>query len=233
MTNAGSSATVAEPMASEETSLRWPSRLLLIVFLREAAWVSLLWLFVYGGANWLTGMHDYRVRLWTSAELSIPFVPATATIYLSLFPLMWMAPFVLHTPAKLREFSRALGWLIVFSGVGFLLLPADQVYETCAPTGITGSLFACADRMNMDYNFCPSLHVGFAAASALVYGSNVSRLAATCIGIWAIAIAASTLLLHQHYVVDVVAGGLLAFLVILFQDVGMRRKATVAARTRR
>src|SRR5262249_38304450 len=52
---------------------------------------------VYGGADWLTHQHRYRVRLHTNVELAVPLVPAAVVGYMSLYPLFWIAPFVLRT----------------------------------------------------------------------------------------------------------------------------------------
>jgi membrane-associated phospholipid phosphatase len=182
-------------------------------FFREAAWVTFLWLIVYGGANWFTSLHTYRVRLWTRADLAIPFVPIAALVYLSVFPMLWLAPLVLRGRVALHSFAKSLGWLIVVSGIAFLLLPGEHVYPGHAPTGLAGAIYRFADGLNMTHNFLPSLHVGMATTCAYAYGCALSRRKALVFWIWAAAIAASTLLIHDHYLADVVTGGLLGLFV--------------------
>ena len=70
--------------------------------------------------------------------------------------------------------------------------------------------FAFADQLNLRYNLVPSLHVAFAAICALAYARARGAAAALVFGTWAAAIAASTVLLHQHHLVDVATGLALA-----------------------
>lgn len=201
----------------EQCSLRAPSRELWLLLLREAVWITCLWLAVYGGASWITGQHEYRVRLGTRLDSVIPFVPAAAVAYLSLFPMFWLAPLVLRTRDQVISFSKSLAWLIVLSGVAFLLIPSDEPHPPQHPAGFFGGLHALADHLNLNYNFFPSLHVGMAVVCAWAYGRCAARWLAVCCWLWAAAISLSTLLTHQHYVVDVVAGAALACLISLRQ----------------
>jgi hypothetical protein len=190
-----------------------PSREMVRIFFRDGALVSALWLTVYGGANWLAGLHSYRVRLWTDWELSIPFVPAAAALYLSIFPLFWIAPFALRTPAQLQALARALAWSIAIAGIGFVLLPSDHARTVATPGGPFGKLFWIADQINMNYNYLPSLHVAMSVVCAYAYSHATARTGFRVLyWMWAAAIAASTLLTHQHYVADVVTGGALGLL---------------------
>jgi membrane-associated phospholipid phosphatase len=184
------------------------------IFFRDGGLVSALWLAVYGGANWLTELHGFRVRLWTELELSIPWVPAAAAVYLSIFPMFWLAPFVMRTTAQLQALARALAWTIAIAGVGFVLLPGDHAHTIQPPTGVFGRLFWIADRVNMSYNYLPSLHVGMSVVCAYAYSRAAPSLGFKCLyWLWAGAIALSTLLTHQHYAADVVTGGVLGLIV--------------------
>jgi membrane-associated phospholipid phosphatase len=158
-------------------------------------------------------LHDYRVRLWTGADLAIPFVPAAAAVYLSIFPMFWISPFILHTREQLHSLAKSLAWLIVVSGIGFLLFPGGDAYRAQAPAGFVGMVFSFADGLNMTHNYLPSLHVGMAAVCAYVYSQSVSRKLAAICWLWAAAIAVSTLLTHQHYLADGITGGALGFLI--------------------
>jgi membrane-associated phospholipid phosphatase len=213
MIDAGRSSHASAIAPPESRSLQMPSRPLLWHFVRETAWVTCLWFVVYGGANWLTRLHDYRVRLWTEVDLAIPFVPAAAMVYLSLFPMLWISPIVLRSRGELHSFAKALTWLIMVSGIGFLLLPGDKAFPEQTPDGFVGELFTFADRMNMSFNYLPSLHVGMAVVCAYAYSRTVSRSLVAIFWLWAAAIALSTLLTHQHYVADVASGGVLGLLV--------------------
>jgi membrane-associated phospholipid phosphatase len=92
-----------------------------------------------------------------------------------------------------------------------------------------GLAFQLADWINLTYNSLPSLHVGMAVVCAYSYGRLTSPAAALGWWAWATAIALSTLLTHQHYVVDVATGGALGFIVAVSAksrriDVGLRHQ---------
>src|SRR6476620_12034823 len=139
--------------------LQVPSLNFFGLFLWEATWVTCLWFVVYGGADWITSLHSYRISFHTQIDSAIPFIPAAAIFYLSLFPMTWLAPFILHTPQQLRAFARGLAMAILIAGIGFLFLPAEPPEVHSVDTGLSGRLFHFADSINLKYNLFPSLHV--------------------------------------------------------------------------
>ncbi|MEM8681125.1 MAG: phosphatase PAP2 family protein [Planctomycetota bacterium] len=161
---------------------------------------------MYGGTCWMTSLHNFRIPLQLDADLAMPFVPQAIVVYLSLFPMTWLAPFVLRSRKQLATFARALAVLIVCCGVGFLLIPSEEVRSMPAVDGWVGPVFGFADDVNLSFNNLPSLHVGMAVVCAYFYSLGKSGLARTNVWLWAIAIGISTLLTHQHYITDVVAG---------------------------
>src|SRR5262245_51943404 len=113
-----------EPLSSTAAgrSLRLPSLDFFRLFVWNATWVTCLWFVVYFGADRITSLHKFRASVEAPLDSAIPFLPAGAIFYLSLFPMIWLAPFVLHTPRQLREFARSLGIVILIAGIGFVLL---------------------------------------------------------------------------------------------------------------
>jgi membrane-associated phospholipid phosphatase len=191
----------------------WPSRECLVAFLANGLWLSLLWIVIYGGTSWLTGLHGYRVRLGFEAEKAIPFIPEAALVYLSLFPMIWLSLFILPTPYEIRRFAKALAWLYVISGIGFILLPGEQAYSLPAVHEAINPVFEFADWINLEYNYLPSLHVGLAVACAYAYSERLSLGRTLLMWTWAAAISASTLLTRQHYLADVIAGAAVGWLI--------------------
>jgi membrane-associated phospholipid phosphatase len=197
---------------SGEPFLAWPGR----AHLRDAALLSLaaaLWfLIVYGGAEWLTAHRDFRVPVHIAAELRIPFVPAMTAFYMSVYGLFLLAPFVLRTR---REFVAAVWTVaaaIAAAGVGFLLVPAELAFAPIREEqlGAWAGMYHLADELNLTYNLLPSLHVTFAVICAAMFSPRASRPVKVLLWLWAALIAASTVLIHQHHVLDVATGWLLA-----------------------
>lgn len=198
-------------MSRDEAWMRRPDRDCWIAFIYYGSLLSVLWVIVYGGADWITSLHNYRIRLHFDSELELPFVPAASIIYLSLFPMLWLSPFVLQTKERLKLFARSLAFLYVISGIGFLILPGKDVRQQIPSLGFMGQVSEFADWINLTYNYLPSLHVGMAVLCASIYARTAPPKIRVLLWAWAAAIGLSTLLTHQHYVADVAAGGALGF----------------------
>jgi membrane-associated phospholipid phosphatase len=192
--------------------LAWPGwahlRYAGLLSLADALWFAV----VYGGADALTARRGFRVPVHLSAELRIPFVPAMTVFYMSLYLFFLLAPFVLRTRREIRALVSTLAFVIGCSGVAFLLFPAELAFAPPRKEelGPWAGLYHCADTLNLTYNLVPSLHVAFAAVCAAVLSRRASAVGRAALWSWAILIAASTVLIHQHHVLDVVTGWLLA-----------------------
>jgi len=183
--------------------------------LRYAAALSIansLWFaFVYCGADSLTAHRSLRVPVHFAAELRIPFVPAMTVFYMSLHLLFLMAPFVLRTRREFRAAIWTLAIVVACAGIGFLVFPAALAFAPPREDelGIWAGLFHFADRLNLTYNLLPSLHVALGVACVAMYSPRAPRTGKIVLWIWMLLIAASTVLTHQHHVLDAVTGWLL------------------------
>jgi membrane-associated phospholipid phosphatase len=132
--------------------------------------------------------------------------------YMSLYLLFLLAPFVLRTRREIRALVATLALVIVCGGVAFLLCPAELAFAPPREEelGLWAGLYHCADNLNLTYNLVPSLHVTFGAVCAAVFSPRAPAAGKIVFWSWAILIAASTVLIHQHHALDVVTGWLLA-----------------------
>ena len=109
--------------------------------------------------------------------------------------------------------ARAQGLFVLLALTGLLSLVLNAVSSTSktpVPWVIpvqTALLLTLAT-----YNLAPSLHVALSVACIAMYTSYAERRGTIALWLWACAIAASTMLLHQHHVVDVVTGWTLGWL---------------------
>ncbi|WP_434387535.1 phosphatase PAP2 family protein [Melittangium boletus] len=176
-----------------------------------AAGFTLFFLLVYGGASWVTGFYPGGVRVDLPFERHIPFVPAWSAVYVSMDVLLLLCLFVLRTWKDLLPLVLALAVETVVGAVCFLVLPVEVAWPARQVHDGSAFMFLVADTMNLERNYLPSLHVAFACTGALAYGERGGWLARVGFSVWALAIAASTLLIHEHHLVDVLAGALLAW----------------------
>jgi membrane-associated phospholipid phosphatase len=197
---------------SSTSFLAWPGK----AHLRHAGLLALantVWFeIVYAGMDALTAHRSLRVPIHFAAELRMPLVPAMSLFYMSIYPLFLMAPFVLRTRREFRAVVITLALIIGCSGIVFLLLPAQLAYAPTpeADLGIWAGLYHLSDTLNLTYNLLPSLHVALAVACAAVFAPHAPAAVKAGLWLWVSLIAASTLLIHQHHVLDVVTGWLLA-----------------------
>jgi membrane-associated phospholipid phosphatase len=130
--------------------------------------------------------------------------------YLTMYLIFPFAPFVLRSTADLDRFAAALARVIVIAGIAFVLLPAQLGFT---PVSTAGSIWdpwlRLASTLSRNFNLVPSLHVALFTAAAVTYAGRVSMWVCALLGIWLAIVVASTLLTHQHHLIDVVTGLLL------------------------
>src|SRR5262249_48129532 len=96
--------------------------------------------------------------------------------------------------------------VILASGFGFLLIPAQLGYPPPRDLGAFPHLFGLVDRLNLTYDLVPSLPVALSTLCIAAFAATANQVGKLVLWIWAGAIAVSGLLMHQHHLIDVVAG---------------------------
>lgn len=146
----------------------------------------------------------------------LPLLPSWALVYGALYLFLILLPvLVLQQDELIRRTVRAYLAVWIVSFVSFLLYPTVAP----RPDELLGDGFAVWGLRflygaDAPYNCFPSLHVAHSFVSALAcYRVNrgLGRFALVC----AVLVAVSTLLIKQHYVVDVVVGAVLAWVAYL------------------
>jgi membrane-associated phospholipid phosphatase len=196
-------------MSGEGPFAAWPGwrhlARTLLVALAQFAWFVV----VYGGADWITGRHDYRVRVHLPGELNVPFIPQAVLGYMSIYLLFLAAPFILRTGREVAALAAALATATGVAGVCFLVLPADNLFPAPADAGAWTGLVTAAKKVALRYNMLPSLHVALSVACIAAFAERARGLGKCLLWLWAAAIGASTILFHQHYLADVATGWVL------------------------
>ena len=159
--------------------------------------------------------HEFEpVEMTTAFDEWVPLNPPWVVVYAMIYPTEILPLFVVKDPLVFRRVMVAYTALeLVAMGV-FLLCP---VHMTIRPplVSIAGhDFFSWGLRVVYwaDHPTCcfPSLHVATATLAALSCW-RVNRRTGIGVGIVALLISASTMLIKQHFVYDVVVGGGLAF----------------------
>ena len=190
----------------KQNFLAWPGwpflRFAWLLSAANGAWFA----FVYGGCDWITAHRSLRVPIHLPIELSIPLVPGAVLAYLSIYLLFLAGPFIVRERREFAALISALALATLIGGIGFLLVPSSSAFAPPGDLGMWTDLFHFADRLNLDYNMAPSLHVALSVCCISAFARQASQIGRALLWTWAAAIALSTLLTHQHHVVDAISG---------------------------
>jgi len=178
-----------------------------------AMWVGVAFFSVYPTCNWLTSLRGDYFSLYLPGETSLPFVPELMLVYLSMYVLFAMPPFFLRV-TELTALGKQLVAGTLASGLIFILLPTKLGFDRQIPeSDVFGPLYSAMFSVDLPHNMVPSLHVVFSALILLALANSKAGEHYKILWFgWLIVICGSTLLVHQHHVIDVVAGLALVYL---------------------
>jgi membrane-associated phospholipid phosphatase len=188
-----------------------PCRSLFLHYLLRGATVGAWFALVYAGADWLTARHGWRVRVHLDLERYTPFVPVALLGYVSEYLLFAMPPFVLRTRRELDALAAAMAAVVLCAGAVFLFVPAAPAFPPTAAMGAWEGPVRFIKWLALPHNLLPSLHVALCVVCVSVYARSAAPSGKALLWLWAGVIAASTLLLHQHYLLDVLTGAALGW----------------------
>jgi membrane-associated phospholipid phosphatase len=176
------------------------------------AFLSALFVGVYGGCNWLAA-HREEVGTWYYAwERFIPFVPWTIIPYMSIDLFFVAAPFFCRNNDELRTLARRITFAILMAGGFFLLIPLQLAVLRPQPAGWTAPVFAFLHGFDQPFNLFPSLHITLRTILGVHYFRHSKGPWKIAVHVWFSLIGLSTLLTYQHHIVDVIGGFVLALL---------------------
>ncbi len=140
-----------------------------------------------------------------------PVLPLWTLVYGSLYFAVFLPMVVVRHEEHLRRTLWALVMVWVVGSIGWLFYPTVLPRPASAAIGEGFGAWTLRIAYGMDapYNCFPSLHVAQPFLAAFTGGLVSRRLGRFAIG-WASLVALSTLFTKQHYVVDVIAGIILA-----------------------
>lgn len=180
--------------------------------LMTGSFCTLFWSAYWSANQYAAAAPRFRVDL--PFETHIPFLPWACVLYVSIVPLMLMAPFVCRSAARMWPLFCALCAEVAAASLVFLAFPVELGYPPLPATGAAAGLMDAARQAALQYNLFPSLHVTFALTTAAALAPIGGPRWKTVIWIWSFLIVASTLLTHQHHVADVLAGAVLSIAVM-------------------
>jgi len=138
-------------------------------------------------------------------EESIPLVSWTSVIYLSAAIMSPLAMFLIKQPHLGKVIVSGAG-MVAVAMAAFIIYPIAYPREKNTDDFLL-HLIRSADEPS---NCCPSLHVAACFFLSLCLWRFSGKRTSLLFLLWSAAITISTLTTKQHYILDIMAGGLLA-----------------------
>ena len=149
---------------------------------------------------------------YLESELKIPFVAHFLWGYVSMYVLFFVPLFAM-TERQLPPLGKRLIVGTVASAACFMVLPTQLGWEHTVPDHpVYGPMIQAIQTLDKPHNLVPSLHVIYSALIILAVCRHRGRTAKCFYITWLILICLSTVLVHQHHLLDVVSGLAVAFL---------------------
>ena len=183
----------------------------------KAKYLSFLTVFILGTYFLIQNLVSHQHELLTELDQVIPFMPDFVWIYHSLIPVIGATLFLLVNNRRnfFNTFWACLGATFVIHLI-YVIMPSFYPRPDIIPEGLSEQLLALTYEVDNGSNTFPSGHVCY--SWLLFLGVFYSQDARKVFGLrslyllWAIGVTLSTLTLKVHYVVDVIGGLALAFL---------------------
>ncbi|TDU69296.1 PAP2 superfamily protein [Prosthecobacter fusiformis] len=176
-----------------------------------SAWTSLVFLVIYNGSNWITGLRPDVQTAAFAWERMFPVVEWMIIPYWSLDAFFVVAPFLCSDKNELTVLRKRLVWTNLIAAACFLIIPLELAWARPKITeGMFASWFGAIQAMDAPHNLFPSLHIVLRTIMAVHYARHSSGVWRTVLHLWFSLIGVSTLLTWQHHLVDVLGGFLLA-----------------------
>ncbi|MFN0059500.1 MAG: phosphatase PAP2/dual specificity phosphatase family protein [Planctomycetota bacterium] len=171
-----------------------------------SAMLSALFLVTYNFTNWLTSLRSDVGTCYFDWELAIPFVPLMIVPYMSVDLFFLGAPFLCKERRELSVLAWRIGLAIIAAGICFLIWPLNLGFERPHVEGILGAIFNPFLEVDRPFNLAPSLHITLRTILADFYARKTRGVLRWANHIWFSIIGVSTVLTHQHHLVDLVSG---------------------------
>jgi membrane-associated phospholipid phosphatase len=183
------------------------ARYFIIMLLCYAVWIPLYYL-----TGWIGSLRGAVFDPALAVDAAFPYIPETVFVYLLAYVVVLGLFFVRRSPAFLNRAYLAFIAMNLTAFTLFVIFPAEGPERTLAADS-GGGMISFLHAMDSRWNAFPSLHVAnpWLIAFLSVRERRYAPVSIILLLI-GIGISVSTLLVRQHYVLDVVGGFALAVL---------------------
>lgn len=179
---------------------------------------------------YLSSLQTRRFCLALPGEDRIPFVPWMLPWYLSLDVAVPLVVVLAPDLNSLRRVFQSMVLQTLIASLAYIAVPQTLCFEGHEQGGVWENLAQLTGTANLGWHAdAPSLHVSFACTLAWYLGQSNAlgqrRGFDWAWWIWAIGVAVSTVLVHEHHVVDVLTGLVLGLVVCVWESFRQNRSS--------
>lgn len=178
------------------------------------AGLCVLFVVVYGGANFITSRRNDVGTIQFPWEAAIPVIAWMIVPYMSIDLFFMASLFICRTKSELRTHAGRLVLATILAGICFLLVPLKLAVERPQLDGFPGLLHDLLKFGDQPYNLYPSLHVTYLLLLWPLYHRHTRGVMNALLHTWFALVLASVFFVHQHHVIDMVGGVALAVTVL-------------------
>lgn len=203
-------------------------------FKTSILWGALIGIVFFTGyplTNYLGSYRQHTWGLYLPQELSIPFIPPFIWLYLALYPLLILPLFLLNSD-DIKKLAKQLIVSTLLAYMIFMILPCHLGFERTLPTQSNYRvLFLFLFNIDYPHNLVPSLHVMYSSLIIFTLNKRVTFVLQLLLYCLLLGIICSTMLIHQHHLLDIISGLVLSLTIYLtkgFNSENNNRKLTTA-----
>ena len=169
---------------------------------------------IYLGTNEIAAQQTSFYQLYFEFEREIPMVPWMIHFYNSFHFLLLLNFLIIKNPLKIRAIAISLIASSAIAALFFLIFPAELGFSRTENMMGYEFWYDALHWLDHPHNLVPSLHITFSALSTYVISTEInSRVLKSLFLVWFLLICSSIVLVHQHHLVDIFTGLLLAVIV--------------------
>ena len=189
----------------------------------------IIFLFLYEMAGKYSSALSSVPSFYFRWEEDIPFIPWMIIPYISSGIFFICVFFVCKTKESLYTLVKRINFITIVSAVSFFVFPLKFAFEKPEVKNIFFNFFfQFLERMDTDFNQCPSLHISYAVIFTIVFYKEIKSKAKYLFCVWFFLLGLSTIFIYQHHVIDVIFSlGLTLFTIFIFPERDNKRNRKV------
>ncbi len=197
------------PLDQRERRVAWPGRAVLFAYVKFQLIFYVMFFPAYFGGRYIADRSGSEVSLYLPWELQIPYMAWMFGPY-ALFFWIFLLPIFHFQPHHFDVLTRQSTFTLIVAALAFSFFPVKLGFQPVDLSAVPLPFAHFVEIIDTRYNSVPSLHVTFTVlllAACVQFASGSLRMVYLASGVL---IVLSTVFTHQHHLIDVVSGTLLA-----------------------